>query len=103
MSEASEEAAAANAESKRTIERHFQSIALTILTGVTAWFGLTVQDSTVKLATLTERLSGLERQISDNREQIYTARDAQKDLELRDSVLANIASRVLALENAKRK
>ncbi len=102
MSEATEEAAAA-AESKRTIERHFQSIALMVLTGVTAWFGLTVQDSTVKLATLTERLSGLERQISDNREQIYTARDAQKDLELRDSVLANIASRVLALETAKRK
>jgi len=102
MSEATEEAAAA-AESKRTIERHFQSIALTILTGVTAWFGLTVQDSTVKLATLTERLSGLERQISDSREQVYTSRDAQKDLDLRDSVMQNLAARVLALESAKRK
>jgi len=89
--------------SARTIERHFQSIALMVLTGVTAWFGLTVQDSTVKLATLTERLSGLERQISDSREQVYTSRDAQKDLELRDSVMQNLAARVLALESAKRK
>jgi hypothetical protein len=89
--------------SSHSIESHFQSVALTILTAVMAWFGLTVQDSTVKLATLTERLSGLERQISDNRTQVYTARDAQKDLELRDSVLANIVDRVLALETKARR
>lgn len=93
----------ANNLSARAIERHFQSIALTILTGVTAWFGLTVQDSTVKLATLTERLSGLERQISDNRNNVYTARDAAKDLDLRDSVVESLAARVAALENNRRK
>lgn len=87
----------------RTLERHFQSIALTVLTGVTAWFGFTVQDSTVKLATLTERLSGLERQISDSRTQVYTARDAQKDLDLRDAVVESLAARVAALESARRK
>lgn len=89
--------------SAHSLERHFQSIALTVLTGVTAWFGFTVQDSTVKLATLTERLSGLERQISDNRDQIYTARDAQKDLDLRDAVVESLAARVSALEGARRK
>ena len=89
--------------SARAIERHFQSIALAILTAVTGWFGLTVQDSTVKLATLSERLAGLERQLTENRGQVYTARDAQKDLDLRDSVMANIAARVLALETARRK
>ena len=89
--------------SSRTLERHFQSIALTVLTGVTAWFGFTVQDSTVKLATLTERLSGLERQIFDNRDQIYTSRDAQKDLDLRDSVMESLAARVAALEGLRRK
>lgn len=87
----------------RTIERHFQSIALTVLTGVTAWFGLTVQDSTVKLATLGERMAGLERQLADNREQSYTARDAQKDFQLRDATLANVADRVLALETGRRR
>jgi hypothetical protein len=74
-----------------------------VLTGVTAWFGFTVQDSTVKLATLTERLSGLERQISDSRTQVYTARDAQKDLELRDAVVDSLAARVAALEGLRRK
>lgn len=88
--------------STHSLERHFQSIALTVLTGVTAWFGFTVQDSTVKLATLTERLSGLERQISDSRENIYTSRDAQKDLDLRDSVMESLAARVAALEGARR-
>lgn len=89
--------------STHSLERHFQSIALTVLTGVTAWFGFTVQDSTVKLATLTERLSGLERQISDNRTQVYTARDAQKDLDLRDAVVESLAARVAALEGVRRK
>jgi hypothetical protein len=89
--------------SSHTLERHFQSIALTVLTGVTAWFGFTVQDNTVKLATLTERLSGLDRQISDSRTQVYTARDAQKDLELRDAVMDSLAARVAALEGLRRK
>lgn len=87
----------------RTLERHFQSIALTVLTGVTAWFGLTVQDSTVKLATLGERMAGLERQLADTRELTYTARDAQKDFQLRDATLANVAERVLALETGRRR
>jgi hypothetical protein len=93
----------AQSDAGRTIERHFQSIALTVLTGVTAWFGLTVQDSTVKLATLGERMAGLERQLADNREQSYTARDAQKDFQLRDATLANVAERVLALETGRRR
>lgn len=92
-----------NTLSARAIERHFQSIALAVLTGVTGWFGLTVQDSTVKLATLSERLAGLERQLTESRGQLYTARDAEKDLDLRDSVMANLAERVLALENTRRK
>lgn len=99
----SDEAATENTNSLRAIERHFQSIVLTVLAGVTGWFGLTVQDSTVKLATLSERLSGLERQISDNRELAYTVRDAQKDFQLRDSVISNVAARVLELENSRRR
>lgn len=97
------EEAADEIRSLRGLERHFQSIVLTVLAGVTGWFGLTVQDSTVKLATISERLTGLERQLADNKEQTYTMRDAQKDLQLRDSVIANIASRVLELENMRRR
>jgi hypothetical protein len=47
-------------------------------------------------------LSGLERQISDSRTQVYTARDAQKDLDLRDAVVESLAARVAALEGLRR-
>lgn len=41
----------------RIIERHLQSLLLALLTMVCGWLGLTVQDSTVKIAALTERVS----------------------------------------------
>lgn len=82
----------------RTLERHFQSIALTILAAVTGWFGMTVQDSTVKLATMAERLSNLERQLNTNSELLYTARDAAKDWQLRDAMLNNLTNRITDLE-----
>ena len=94
--------ALAQSDAGRSLERRFQSVVLAVLTAVTGWFGLTVQDSTVKIATLGERMAGLERQLSDTRELTYTARDAQKDFQLRDATMANIASRVLALETKGR-
>ena len=87
----------------RALERHFQSIALTVLAAVTGWFGLTVQDSTVKLATMSERLANLERQLNNNTELLYTARDAAKDWQLRDALLNNITARVTDLESKSRR
>jgi len=87
----------------RALERHFQSIALTILAAVTGWFGLTVQDSTVKLATMSERLANLERQLNNNTELLYTARDAAKDWQLRDALLNNLTTRLTDLETRSRR
>lgn len=69
-----------------------------LLTMVVSWMAWTVQDSTVKLATLSEKVSTLETNTQINRENTYTLRDAQKDFELRDSVMSNMATRLTRLE-----
>lgn len=85
------------------IERHAQSVVLAVLTAIIMWVGASVQESTVKLATISEKLAGVERQLAEYKEQSYTARDAQKDLQLRDALLADLTSRVSSLENGKRR
>ena len=69
-----------------------------LLTMVVSWMAWTVQDSTVKLATLSEKVATLETNTHDYRESTYTLRDAQKDFELRDTVMSNIATRLTRLE-----
>ena len=87
----------------RMVERHFQTMVLVLMTGVMGWLGWTVQDLNVKTATLTEKLVQIQDRQTYDREQLYTAKDAFKDFQLRDSTLANIATRVLALEQDTRK
>ncbi len=85
------------------VERHFQSMILVLMTAVIGWMGWTVQDLNVKTATITEKLVQIEARASFEREQLYTAKDAAKDQQLQDNILANLASRVLALEQDARK
>lgn len=80
------------------LERHVQSFLLGILSLVCGWLGLTVQESTVKIAALTERVAYLQNDQVQNRAGLYTSTDAQKDLRLRDEVMSNLAARVLRLE-----
>lgn len=74
------------------------NLIMALLTMVVSWMAWTVQDSTVKLATLSEKVSQLEANSRTTHEIVYTLRDAQKDFELRDTVIANIATRLLAVE-----
>lgn len=85
------------------VERHFQTMVLVLMTGVMGWLGWTVQDLNVKTATLTEKLVQIQDRQAFEREQTYTARDAQKDFQLRDATMNNLATRILALEQAPRK
>jgi hypothetical protein len=80
------------------MERHLQSFLLGLLSLVCGWLGFTVQDSTIKIAALTERVAYLQSAKTDDAGMRYTASDAAKDLRLRDEVLSNLASRVLNLE-----
>ena len=86
----------------RGLERHIQSGLMAILAALTGWMALTIQDSTVKLAGLTEKVMYLERQIGLDSSIHYTASDAAKDLRLRDEVLTNVTNRVLTLEQYHR-
>jgi hypothetical protein len=71
---------------------------MALLTMVVSWMAWTVQDSTVKLATLSEKVSTLESSTQLDRTHTYTLRDAQKDFELRDTVMSNMATRLTRLE-----
>ena len=87
------------------VERHFQSMVLVLMTAVIGWMGWTVQDLNVKTATITEKLVHLEERSAFEREQLYTAKDAAKDQQVQDTILVNITSRLLAVEQelAKRR
>ena len=85
------------------VERHFQSMILVLMTAVIGWMGWTVQDLNVKTATITEKLVQLEARSAFEREQLYTAKDAAKDQQMQDTVILNIANRVLALEQDVRR
>lgn len=85
------------------VERHFQTMVLVLMTGVMGWLGWTVQDLNVKTATLTEKLAQIQDRQIFERDQVYTAKDASKDFQLRDVTMANLATRVLALEQNNRK
>ena len=87
----------------RVVERHFQSMILVLMTAVIGWMGWTVQDLNVKTATITEKLVQLEARSAFEREQLYTAKDAAKDQQMQDTVILNIANRVLALEQDVRR
>ena len=87
----------------RVVERHFQSMILVLMTAVIGWMGWTVQDLNVKTATITEKLVQLEARSAFERDQLYTTKDAAKDQQMQDTVILNIANRVLALEQDVRR
>jgi hypothetical protein len=78
---------------------------LVLMTAVIGWMGWTVQDLNVKTATITEKLVHLEERSAFEREQLYTVKDAAKDQQVQDTILVNITSRLLAVEQelAKRR
>jgi len=80
-------------------ERHFQTVALSLITAGLVWGGTMLQTSSVQIATLTEKVTSLEARLAYERENLYTAKDADKDFQLRDQVVINLASRVLVLED----
>lgn len=90
------------AENSRTavnvIERHLQSVGLAVLTALSSWMGLTLQEATVKIAALSERVAYLqERMLVDDRDG-YSADSATRDLALRDDQIKDLRERVARLE-----
>lgn len=99
MSEQSE----ANAEGMSFVEKHLQTMIMAALGAVCGWMALTTQGLTISVATLTEKVSNLQESVKEERGSLYTRTDADRDLALRDQVITNIASRVLALEQGVKK
>jgi outer membrane murein-binding lipoprotein Lpp len=78
-----------------------ENIVLTLLVGAVGWFALTIQNLTVKIATLSEKVAHLETNMNAHNQTVYSLKDAQKDLQLRDALIASLTLRVTALEHNK--
>lgn len=78
-----------------------ENVMLSLLVAVVGWLAFTVQDSTVKLATLSEKVAHLEANMTAHNLTVYTLKDAQKDLQLRDTMITSLTLRVTALEHGK--
>jgi len=85
------------------VERHLQTMIMAALGAVCGWMAMTTQGLTVSVATLTEKVSNLQESVKEERSQLYTRADADRDFALRDNVISNVASRVLVLEQKDRK
>lgn len=67
------------------MEKHFQTIVMSALAAVCGWMALTTQNLTVSVATLTEKVSNLQEQISKQGDNDYGNQIA--DLRARVTVL----------------
>jgi len=79
----------------------FNNVMMALLTMAVSWLAYTVQDSTIKMATMTEKINQLENKTQLFTQITYTLRDAQKDFELRDTVMANMGARITQLEKER--
>lgn len=81
------------------IERHFQSIIVTVLLAVSGWVAYTTQGTSVKVATLEEKVISLNDKLDMANIQSYRASDADRDLQIRDLRLDRLEDRLDRLED----
>lgn len=90
-----------NSAARSPLERHFQTLVQVVLVGICVWMATTVQDTAVKVATLTERVATLQNEVSGLRAGTalrYTSDDAARDLAAINSQLDDMRARIRDLE-----
>jgi hypothetical protein len=70
------------------VERHLQTMIMAALGAVCAWMAMTTQGLTVSVATLTEKVSNLQAQISEQGDNNF------------ESEIADLKARVFVLEKS---
>jgi len=71
------------------VERHLQTMIMAALGAVCAWMAMTTQGLTVSVATLTEKVSNLQAQISEQGDNNYATE------------IADLKARVFVLEKTR--
>lgn len=79
-------------------EQHFQEGLMLCIVALLGWTLYTVNEASIKLATLTERVAALQAQVEQSNALRYTIGDATRDLQLRDQRLQDLSDRVRGLE-----
>lgn len=86
---------------KPLLEKHFQTIVVTILLAVSGWVAITTQGTSVQVATLQVQVKSLRDRIEDAADDRYTSADAARDLLLRDQRVTELERRLEMLERYK--
>lgn len=90
-------------------EKHLQSAISVVLVGLVGWAGINLQSQSTTMATLNERVSNLQEQVVDMRNEIriratesYSRKDAEKDHKVIDGRIDNLDKRISRLEEKYR-
>lgn len=84
------------------LERHIQTIVQVFLVAVCGWMATTVQDTSIQVAKLTERVTYLQIQVENLEAQTddrYTKSDALGDLNAVNDQLKDIRERLRSVES----
>lgn len=80
------------------LERHFQSLAISVILAVSGWVAFTTQGTSVQVATLQVEVENLHYRLDATSQDLYTNRDAERDLEIGEHKIENLERRVQILE-----
>jgi hypothetical protein len=75
-----------------------KNILMIPLLGLLSWMATTTQASEVRIATLSEKVSSLQDQLKVSLDGRYSSDDAAKDFRSRDALLADLTTRLNAIE-----
>jgi hypothetical protein len=84
------------------MERHFQTIIVTILLALSGWVAMTTQRTSVQVATLQVEVKNMQDQLSRSYVESYRPSDAARDFQLRDLQIKRLEDRVQVLEQDQR-
>lgn len=87
---------------KTMMEKHFQTIVVTILLAVSGWVAVTTQGTSVQVATLQVKVEGLQERLDAGNIDRYRSADAARDLLLRDQRIDRLEDRIEALEDGSK-
>lgn len=90
---------------KSGLEKHIQTAIQVVLVGLCVWMANTVQNTALEVATLTERVSALQVQVSkfeSSAQTAYPATLAARDKIETDAKLREISERLRELEKQQR-
>lgn len=87
-----------NMSEKPLMEKHFQTIIVTILLAISGWVALTTQATSVQVATMKVQIETLSAKVENFSSDQYRSSEAVRDLMLRDQRLSRLEERIDRLE-----